>query len=118
MLLVLKPLECCFLLTECETLEDYYQYLECDCFDIARRRIGGKYFDIFCDDVGLFHDDPTVSAVDKDGHPMLVGNLIIANHDEMGEATGLSDDDIILICSNVVAYEKNGERVLAIICDY
>ena len=66
---------------QCEELDDYYKYLECDCFDIATRKINGVYFDIFCDDIGLFREDPKLTAVSPKNKPMLVGNLIFANHD-------------------------------------
>lgn len=117
--LVLKPEEMCFILAECEELNDFYEQLECDTFDIATRQVGGKYFDIFCDDIGLFRENPVVSAVDKDGKPMLVGHLIFANHDDHGETTSLTDEDLILICSHAAPYStSDGESRLAVICDY
>lgn len=74
----------------------YHELIGCRCFDIASRQIGGKYFDIFCDDEGLLQDpQPPISAYDTErNEPMLVGNLIIANHDMEGNTTSLSDDDI------------------------
>lgn len=81
--------------TEVETLQDIYEALRCDCFDIAYRKIGGrKRFDIFCDDIGLFAENPIVSALDEKMCPALVGNLLFANHDYEGETTSLSDEDI------------------------
>lgn len=63
-------------------------------FDIATRRIGGKYFDIFVDDIGLMRDDIIISALTTKNEPMLVGNLVIANHDEQGNTTSLTNDDL------------------------
>lgn len=37
-----------------EGIHDYYKYLGCSCFDIVHRKIGNKYYNIFCDDNGLF----------------------------------------------------------------
>lgn len=89
---------------ECDGLQDYYDALKCDCFDIANRRIGDedRRFDIFVDDCGLFVDSPIVSAIDSNLKPALVGNLIFAHHDAEGNTTGLSDDDIEYIKMNSI----------------
>lgn len=117
--LVLKPETMSFSLTSCEELDDFYAELECHTFDIVRRQIGGKYYDIFCDDIGLYMEKPVVSAVDTDGKPMLVGNLIFANHDSQGNTTDLSDEDIVQIFAHAVPYlTKELERRLAVICEY
>ena len=87
---------------ECECLNDYYEHLKCETFDIATRKIGNKYFDIFVDDVGLFAENPIPSVVDTSLTPMLVGNCIFANHDLEGNTTSLSDDDIAVIKNEVV----------------
>lgn len=78
----------------CGDLQDYYDALKCNCFDIATRKVGDKVFDIFVDDIGLFAEEPIVSAIDSNMKPALVGNLIFANHDREGNTTSLTDDDI------------------------
>ena len=102
----------------CDDLQDYYDNLECDTFDIARRQIGGKYFDIFVDDCGLFVDKPIISAISKDLNPMLVGNLIFANHDGQGNTTSLSEADMRLIANNVVLATINGDPYFVVVCEY
>ena len=87
---------------ECNDLRDYYKYLDCTCFDITRRKVGDKWFDIFCDDEGLLKDNYIATAYTSDHEPALVGNLIFANHNEQGETTSLSDDDIMLIRDNML----------------
>ena len=82
-------------------LDKFHTLLNCRCFDITSRQIGGRYFDIFCDDEGLLMDDPKISAIDIELQPMLVGNLIFANHDGEGNTTDLSDDDIQHIRKNI-----------------
>lgn len=76
------------------TLDSYYEIIGCECIDIVTRDIGGKIFDIVCDDDGLFRDDATITAVDSSYHAMLVGNLIICHHDAEGHLTGLDEDDV------------------------
>ena len=83
---------------ECEELEDYHKHLQCNVFDVVTANIGDKRYDIFCDDEGLFKKDQKITAVciRPDGRilPYLVGNLIFANHDEYGNTTDLSDEDV------------------------
>lgn len=81
---------------ECNVLNDFYEYLQCDTFDIANREIGRKLkrFDLYIDDEGLLKDNAIVSAVDFLSQPVLVGNIIFANHDEEGNTVDLSDEDI------------------------
>jgi len=102
----------------CNEIDDYYKYLKCDCFDIATRKIGSSYYDIFVDDNGLFVEHPVVSAIDEKTHePMLVGNLIFANHDSSGETTSLSADDVKNILENIgVAIFKDGHKQLVVRC--
>ena len=98
---------------DCTELDDYYKHLKCSTFDVARRKIGDRYFDLFVDDIGLFSDDPIVSVYDEHMNPMLVGNVIIANHDSMGETTSLSNEDIKMINENVICamYLDNEKRI-------
>lgn len=96
---------------------DLYPHLECEHFDITNRIIGGKVFDVICDDEGLLKDNPVVSMVDMAFNPMLVGNLIFANHDADGNTTSLSQEDIRLIMENLIYIEVNGSVRTIVICD-
>lgn len=88
---------------EVNGLDDYYKLIECDTIDIAYRSIGGKAFDIICDDEGLLKESRRVSAVKVTGEPALVGNLIVCGEaDEEGEETSLTEADIELIKENIV----------------
>lgn len=86
---------------ECNELKDYYKHLECNCFDIANRRIGGEVFSIYLDDEGLFKKKIEVSAINRslDERTILVGNLIFSRTDINGETISLTDKDIELIKS-------------------
>lgn len=99
---------------ECDKLQDFYEYLNCSCIDIANRELSGKRFDIFVDDEGLLKDNPMVSALSKDFKPMLIGNLIFANHDGAGNTTDLTDGDIRVIkrhiFDNISSY-RGGKQV-------
>lgn len=98
-----------------------YRELGCDVFDIANRKIGDRRFDIFCDDIGLFRDEPIVSAINADDFsPMLVGNLLFANHDSEGRTVGLTDEDVAMIRSNIamVVSSKRGDPWMVGCCDW
>ena len=86
--------------------------------DITRRKVGGKYFDIIVDDEGLFAEKPTVSAIDSNGDPALVGNLLFCNHDGQGGETSLSETDIALLqefTTVIDVVDKKGKRDTAIV---
>ena len=91
-------------------LNEYYKYLKCSIVDITSRKIGGKYYDIIADDEGLLTDAPVVSALDPEGQPALVGNLLICNYDGDGGETSLTDEDVARI-QEFIAYgfEQNKE---------
>ena len=80
-----------------DKLSAYYEKIGCQIIDIVMRRIGGRDFDIICDDERLFDEHPIVSALDCMFSPALVGNLIFAHHDADGNMTGLNlgDEEII-----------------------
>ena len=75
-------------------LQAYYKALDCDCIDIVERKIGGKFYDVMCDDEGLFREPQKISAINDMGEPMFVGNLLFFNNDGQGDLVGLSDKDI------------------------
>ena len=84
-------------------LEDYYNILNCEVIDIVSRRIGKKYYDIICDDMGLLKDDPIPTAYDERFEPALYGNLFIVNEpdqDSDGYVTSLTDEDYTNIWNN------------------
>lgn len=101
------------------SLKSIYKILNCSLFDIATRKIGDKYFDIYCDDEGLLKCSPVVSAMSANHEPMLVGNLFIVNHDDEGEMTSLTDEEIDLIKRNLTPiFDETGMYYPCLICEY
>lgn len=83
-----------------DSLETFYELIGCQLVEFATRSIGRKrrYFDIICDEEGVFVDSPYISAINEYGDPMLVGSLIIiGGADDEGELVGLTDNDIAYI---------------------
>lgn len=85
-----------------KSLNEYYRVLDCTTIDIVARRIGGRDFEIICDDEGLYSSDPQISAIDNLGQPQLVGNLFIVKFDGADDVTSLNDEEIEFIKSKVV----------------
>lgn len=83
-------------------LAEWYRLLKCDLIDITERQVAGRYYDIICDDEGLLKDGAKVSALDSAQSPQLVGNLIFCNHDDEGNETTLTDEDIARLLPNAV----------------
>ena len=84
------------------TLDEFYRLIDCSCIDIVRRKIGRKWFDIICDDEGLFAESPKISAINNWGRPMLVGNLLITKTGEEGETIGLNSNEISYIKKRII----------------
>jgi hypothetical protein len=100
-----------------KSLDGYYGILNCDCIDIVTRKIGGKRFAIVCDDEALLKSNPTPSAFDKDGYPMLFGNLFVTNN--AGEdIASITDEDEAIIFDAVKygQYLDSNFNLLAIPC--
>ena len=78
--------------------------------DVAYRKIGGEYFDIWIDDEGLFkeQEDGTVlgCAYCENAQEMLSGKILIARS-ENEEMASLTDEDIVLIYENLKRITKD-----------
>lgn len=83
-----------------DELQEFYRLIKCSHIDITMRKIGKNYYDIICDDEGLFVEEPKISAIDNLGQPMLVGNLIICDHDG-GDLKGLTDEQVEEVTSYI-----------------
>lgn len=94
-----------------DDLKSFYEEIGCSLIDITTRKINGKYYDIICDDEGLFCEDPIVTAVNGDGAPRLVGGLIICGSaDDEGNLTSLEAEDVLRL-TNAVQYTIQRERL-------
>lgn len=97
------------------TLEEYYKYIGCSCIDIVTRKAGDTYFDIICDDEGLLKDNPRISAVDMQGNPMLVGNLIFTHTDDEGETVEVTDEDVATIMDEVGIAVSSDDKIIGMV---
>lgn len=103
---------------------DIQAKLGVDIFDIVSRQIGDNkaaIYDIYVDDCGLLKGNPIVSAYDRKGVPHLVGNLLVARHDENGEQIPLSDDDLDYLerwCFEAVDTKSGTNHIILMPVDY
>lgn len=82
-------------------LEAYYHAIGTDCVDIQMREIGGKAYDVICDDEIFLKGNPCGISLQSqtDQNYNLRGSLIICNQ-KRGREVSLSEDDIKSIISN------------------
>lgn len=100
-------------------LDIYYELLECSMIDIVQRKIGDTYFDIICDDEGLFNEPVYVTAVNSKKEPMLVGSFIICHHDDEGNETSITEDEANMIASHLgLCLRGDGTVGSYIVCEY
>lgn len=92
------------------TLENYYKHLDCNCIDIAERKIGNKFYDVICDDEGLLVDNPKVCCIAGDSDYNIYGNIIICNGDDNGNEQPLTEDDIANIMQNMAMIRTKSDN--------
>lgn len=84
-----------------DDLDTFYKYLNCRCITIINVEIGGRRFDVMCDDEGLLKDRPIISAINKEADIVLVGNLLFFNSSSGGDLTSLTPEDTNIIASSI-----------------
>jgi hypothetical protein len=83
-----------------DKLENIYAMLNVELIDVTERKVGNQIFDVVCDDEGLLK--PNIpSAYDSKGEPALVGSLLFVNHDDEGNFSDLTEEQIITLKSKV-----------------
>lgn len=96
-----------------DELEDYYKIIDCRCIDIVTRSIDGKYYEIVCDDEGLYsHGEPTPSGIAVNGEMMLCGNLFIVNVTRAGNLKSLNSGDMEHIRKNIQMFQHKATKKL------
>lgn len=74
------------------------------------RKIGDCYYDLWCDDEGLFPEKKYMCGICTNASEILCGNILIAKSDDEGNLIGLTEDEIegVLDDRNFV---KNGSYI-------
>ena len=97
-----------------DELDTYYNIIKCQCIDIVSRQINGEWYEVVCDDEGLFCPEPIVTAVSAEGKPELVGGLVILRYGGEGKLTGLEPEDVLRL-SNAVQYSIQKDKLQPVI---
>lgn len=74
-------------------LEEMYKIIGCDLVEIVQIKVGGKYFDVYCDEEFLLKEKP-VPTLFLSNEQVLCGNLIFTTCDEEGKLGGVTAEDI------------------------
>lgn len=92
-------------------LDDYYRILKCSYIDIQEYEVGGKYYSFIYDDEFLYSGKTYTTVTDKEGNPMIVGNVYVCGQaDEEGADTSLTVEDIQNIMNHLVMVQfDNGK---------
>lgn len=117
MALNLKPLDHKLTIVYIDTIDDIYQAINARCFDIAHRQVGtktDKVFDIYCDDEGLLKPDNYLAAYGNTDC-LIVGDILIAKHNEEGEMIDLTNEDIDYIGKQIYRTFDNRQREIDIL---
>lgn len=88
-------------------LAEWYKLIGCQIIDIQERMIEGAAYDFIIDEEAPLKDGAKVSALDKDGKPQFIGNLVICKYDGEGGETGLDEEDINRINRHIVILRTN-----------
>lgn len=91
-------------------LDTYYKVLNCRCIDIARRTIGGRAFEIICDDEATLVKCPMPSAISPFGSVMLYGNLFVVGFDGKDDVESLTDKEIAHVKRNLIKYRLKTDK--------
>ena len=91
-----------------DKLTEFYRLCDCDVIDIVMRFIEGRQFCFIVDGEGLLKEPDTIriSAIDTDGRPALVGNLLVvaADEEDEGELRGLTDTEVAILRRHTGTY--------------
>lgn len=78
---------------ELKSYEDIAPLVGTDMWTTAFRRFNGKGFHIYLDDLGLYREQPVMTATKLNLRDRLFGNLLITCMDGRGEEISLTEDD-------------------------
>lgn len=87
---------------EVSELDDYYKWIGCENIDITSRKIGGRIYDIICDDEGFFHE-PVLNSLYGSGETTGLGNQIYQWKGEQNTVLQMT------------AFSKNDEKATVIL---
>ena len=76
--------------------------LNTDMWTTACRKFNGKHFNIYLDDLGLYREQPVITAVKTNCSERLVGNLLLTVMDGRGGDISLTEEDFKRLEDSVI----------------
>ena len=76
-----------------KTLSELYKIIGCDLVEVVQVEVGGKFFDVYCDEEFLLNNNP-VSTLFLSDEQILCGNLVFTTCDEEGKLGSVTENDI------------------------
>ena len=93
-----------------ENIKELQEIIGCRCFTMVSRIIGGKEYDLWIDDEGLFkvEEDGTIlaSGICSNAYEILAGKILIANN-KGDEMDSLNVEDFTTIMNNLIYVTKD-----------
>lgn len=89
---------------EYNNYKDIYTLLNIKLFTVAVRKIGNTYYDIYCDDEGVYNSNiPAMISCDDNcfGTEVIFGNVFICKCNDEGDMTSLLDYECIDILNHI-----------------
>ena len=74
-------------------LSELYRIIGCDLVELVQVEVGGKFYDVYCDEEFLLKEKP-VPTLFLSGEQVLCGNLVFTTCDEEGKLGGVKEEDI------------------------
>lgn len=82
-------------------LESFYKIIDCDLIDIVEIEVGGKNYDVICDEEFLLKEKPEPTLF-VNSETVICGNLIFTTCDANGKTQGLTDTDIKILMEYIL----------------
>lgn len=105
-----------------DDLSDFYEQIECSTIDIVERVLNGRYFDIILNDEALLDGTADKFAPTSwwqgegytPNHEGLWGTLLLCHHDNEGNLTSATIDDLEIVHSSfrTISLKDGGDLVL------
>ena len=74
-------------------LSELYRIIGCDLVELVQVEVGGKFYDVYCDEEFLLKEKPTPTLY-LNAEQVLCGNLVFTTCDENGKLGGVTEEDI------------------------
>lgn len=96
-----------------DKLATYYEIINCTTIDIVQRQFSGVEFDVVCDDWGLIkaQENGELPTSIWAGKEHLYGVLVLTHHDDQGNLTSATSEDVIHVRFSMGQFHAKKEDI-------